>query len=92
MKNRLLWKVWTGSLIFLVCFLMGTPTVDAMKKGHSGGKAPAAAESMKKSMMSGSESGRTMGSMMGDSGDDGEGMMKMMMAHMMGGPGGMGKK
>jgi hypothetical protein len=97
LMNFLVLAVFLGASNFI-----GAQTTEALEEHHQPGateKAPASTESPDPGMMPGpgAGSGPGMMGMMAGTDDEngqgmmGQGMMRMMMSHMMGGPGGMGK-
>ena len=105
MKRTLLMKLVVVAGIFLASNLIGVQNGEAAEEHHEPGvteKAPASTESPGSGKMPGTASGSgtgMMGMMGGPDDANGQGMMgmmdqgimRMMMSHMMGGPGGMGK-
>ncbi|MDZ7696390.1 MAG: periplasmic heavy metal sensor [Deltaproteobacteria bacterium] len=104
MKKTIFVSPWAVTVFFLAYILMGVPIGEAMKKHHQSGvteKASASTPSSDSGMMKGAKgggmgmkdmmAGPDEGNGQGMMGMMDQGMMRMMMSHMMGGPGGMGK-
>lgn len=92
-RKSLMMNVLVAIAVFWAFALVGVPTSMAVEEHHQPGaeeKAPASTESSASGMM-GMMSGPDDASGHGMMGMMDQGMMRMMMSHMMGGPGGMGK-